>query len=152
MGWVDIRAAYKAELEAVANIGVVTDFEPLTTRREQFLTYFKHAGLSYMQGFTFTREQTTETPRNQARKNDRIHLVVTRGYRAIDNDVQSERAFQELIEAVCDRLRAIENTQLNATLHRVGPPSVRIVEPREFAGYLVHYAEIGQALIEEKTF
>lgn len=152
MALADIRTRIKTVLEGVAAIGVVTDWEPLTTRREDFLTYFKASALAYMQGWTITREQTTERVRNQSRANDRTHLMVIRGYRAIDNATASEKSFQALLEAVCDALRAEENGQLDGTADLVGPPVVRITEPREFSGYLVHYAEIAFPATEAKTF
>jgi hypothetical protein len=102
-----------------------------------------------MQGWTITREASLETKRSQERLNSRRHVIVIRGYRAIDNDTSSEKAFQDLVESVCVALRAEELDQLNATAHLVEPPSVRIFEPRDFAGYLVHYVEIVLPIVEE---
>ena len=147
-----IRAALKTTLEGVASVGIVTAYEPLTTRREHFESYFKHAALAYMQGWTIMRESSLETTRNQARTNDRRHLMVIRGYRTIDSQGASEAAFQDLVESVCDAFRAKENDQLDGQADLIGPPSVRIFEPRDFAGYLVHYVEIAMPIVEAKTF
>lgn len=152
MALADIRAALKTTLETVPAIGVVTAYEPLATRKEHFEAYFKHAALAYMQGWTITRESSAEMTRTQARTNDRRHLMVIRGYRALASQGASEAAFQDLVEAVSDALRAKENDQLGGTADLVGPPSVRIFEPRDFAGYLVHYVEIVYPASEPKTF
>jgi hypothetical protein len=147
-----IRAAIKTTLEAVSNIGIVTPYEPLTTRDEDFKRFFFKATLGIVRGWTITREASPETVRNQARVNDRRHLMVIRGYEAVGVDAAGEEAFQDLVETVCDALRVKHNDQLNSTVREVGPPSVRIIEVRKFSDYLVHYAEIAFPLIEDKTF
>lgn len=152
----NIRNAIKATLEGVAQIGVVTDFEPWATRREQFLTYFKSGPLAYLQGWTITRESSAEEKLSQERRNKRRHLMVIRGYRALDQDGSTEKAFQDLVETVCGALRAKELDQLPdagvPTALLVGPPSVRIAEARTFSDFLVHYVEIIMPVTEEVTF
>ncbi len=149
----DIRGAIKTVLDAInPTIGVVTAYEPLTTRKEHFDTFFKSGALAYLQGWTISRESSGETVRDQARVNERRHLMVIRGYRTIDNKGASEAGFQDDVERVCDALRVKENDQLAGQADVVGPPAVRIFEPRDFAGYLVHYVEIAYPVTEPKTF
>lgn len=136
-----IRTALAAAVASVASVGVVTAFEPLATRREDFETYFKHASLAYIQGWTLTRESTDEREKD-TEENWATHLFVIRGYRALGTDGSTETAFQDLVEAVRARLRREQRDQLGGEATFVGPPSVRIIEPRTFGGYLVHYAEI----------
>lgn len=152
MALADIRTALKIAVSGVASIGVVTDFEPWATRKETFLTYFKSGALAYMQGWTITRESSLEEKRTQERSNSRRHLMVIRGYRALDQDGATEKAFQDLIEAVCAALRVKELDALDGTALLVGPPSVRISEPRTFSDYLVHYVDIAVPVTEEVTF
>jgi hypothetical protein len=152
-GLADQRAAIRSTMAGLApTIGVVTEYEVMVRRKEDFVTKFKHADLAYMQGWTITREASLETKRNTARTNDRLHVFVIRGYRTIDQHGATETAFQDDVERVCDALRAEENDQLNATAKSVGPPSVRVFEPRDFSGYAVHYVEIACPAVEPKTF
>ena len=148
----EIRSAIKTTLDAVASIGVVTDYEPLARRQEDFERFFVNATLGLVRGWTITREASPETVRNQARVNDRRHLMVIRGYQAIGADGTTEKAFQDLVETVCDALRVKHNDQLNTTAREIGPPSVRVLEPRVFSEYLVHYVEIAMPVIEDKVF
>lgn len=152
MSLATIRSAIQTTMQAVADIGVVTDFEPWATRKERFLTYFKAEALAYMQGWTITRESTLERKRDQQRTNSRVHVMVIRGYRAMDQEGTTEKDFQNLIETVCAALRVKELDHLDGTALLVGPPAVRIVETRTFAEYLVHYGEIALPVTEEVTF
>lgn len=148
----DIRTKLKAVLDGVTSIGVVTDFEPWANRKERFDVYFKSAALAYMQGWTITRESSIEEKRHQERVNSRRHLMVIRGYRALDTEGATEKTFQDLIETICGALRAKELDQLDGTALLVGPPQVRIAEARMFSDYLVHYVEITMAVTEEVSF
>jgi hypothetical protein len=105
-----------------------------------------------MQGWTITRESTVETKRDQERVNSRRHLMVIRGYRALDQEGSTEKDFQDLVETVCAALRVKELDHLDGTALLVGPPSVRIAEIRTFSDYLVHYVEITMPATEEVTF
>ncbi len=141
-----LRTAIKAALESVSGIGVVTDYEPLTARQEDFERFFRPNGAAYAQGWTITREATGERG-SVTEGNRRDHTFVIRGYRTIGSDAATEKAFQDLIESVCERLRKEMRDRYGETA-MVSPPSVRLVEPRNFAGYLVHYAEIVQICSE----
>jgi hypothetical protein len=142
----NIRTAMKTALLEVPGIGVVTDHEPLATRKEDFEGFFKHADLPYVQGWTITRESTGERASSTAATR-RDHLMVVRGYRAIGATGATEKAFQDLVEAVCVRLRRELRDQYGG-IAAASPPTVRVVEPRSFAGYLVHYVEIAQTCSE----
>lgn len=141
MSLATIRSAIKTALEAVASIGVVTDYEPLATRREDFERFFKPPGQAYVRGWTITRESTVERD-DTTESNWSDHLFVIRGYGTLGTDGASEKTFQDLVESVLTALRAEQRNQLGGAATIVGPPSVRIFEPRSFGGYLVHYVEI----------
>lgn len=154
MALVDIRTAIRTAMLTVANVGPVTAYEPFVRRQEDFKTFFKDGALAYIQGWTITREASPERMRDAAHTNERTHVMVIRGYRAIDQDAvnPSEPAFQDLIEAVCNTLRAKENDQLDGTCLTCGPPSVRIFDPRAFGEFHVHYVEIAYPVTEPKSF
>jgi hypothetical protein len=137
----DIRTAIVAAVSEVASIGKVNAYEPLATREEDFKTFFFDDELGYVLGWTVTREATTERDRD-TEGNFATHLMVIRGYRPYGADGSTELEFQDLVETVRTRLRREQFNQFGGVATFVGPPVVRICEPRMFAGYLVHYVEI----------
>lgn len=143
----DIRAAIAMAISSVTDVGVVTAYEPLATREEDFKTFFFSKTLGYVQGWTITRETTTERDKD-TEANWTTHLMVVRGYRALGTKGETEAAFQDLVEAIRTRLRREQRDQLGHAATFVGPPAVRIFEPRTFGGYLVHYVEILLAVTE----
>lgn len=144
----DIRSAIKTVVAAVTSIGVVSDYEPHVTREEDFRTFFKHASLAYLRGWSITRESTLELNANTL-ENGSAHLIVIRGYQALDTAGSTEKDFQDLVETVRVELRKAMRTCYSlASVVLVGEPSVRIFEPRMFAGVLVHYVEIVQVCTE----
>ena len=141
----DIRAAIATALSQVSAIGKVNAYDVLATREEDFKAFFFDATLGYIQGWAITREMTTEEDRS-LEDNWSTHRMVIRGYRPIGAGGQTETAFQDKVEDVRDRLRREQRDQLGGVgapmVTFVGPPWVRIFEPRMFGSYLVHYAEI----------
>lgn len=142
-----IRAAIVAALDAIPNIGVVTDFEPYAQREEHFKTYFLDPLLGYVQGWTVTRAAAVETWASD-RDNMVSHEFIVRGYRAINADAASERDFQDMLERVRDVMRANQRLQYGGVTRKVDPPQLRTVEARQFSDCLVHYAEIFQGCAE----
>lgn len=149
MALADIRSAIKTAMQTVASIGVVNDYEPHATREETVRTFFKSAALAYLRGWSITREMTPELNAN-THQNASAHLIVIRGYQALDTAGATEKDFQDLVETVRVELRKAMRTTygLGAAVVLVGEPSVRIFEPRSFAGVLVHYVEITQSVTE----
>lgn len=136
------RAALLSILSGIAGIGVVHDYERWSVDLDKYLAQFRVTinGNTRVQGWTITREATEEIPYVQA-QNLRRHTWAIRGYRGLDDTVASEKAFQDLIEGVCDELR--RRPTLNGTAERdSGPPQVRTVEHRLFGGVTCHYVEI----------
>jgi hypothetical protein len=141
MALAEIRAAIASAMTQVTAVGKVNAYEPLATREEDFRTFFLDPLLDYVQGWSITREMTTERDRD-TESNMSTHLMVIRGYRALGLSGGTEEAFQDIVEAVRTRLRREQREQLGGEATFVGPPSVRILEPRMFGSYLVHYVEI----------
>lgn len=143
----DIRTAIAMAVAEVTDVGIVTPYEPLAMREEDFRSFFLSKALGYVQGWTITREATTERDKD-TEANWATHLMVIRGYRALGASGETEAAFQDKVEAIRTRLRREQRDQLGHTATFVGPPAVRILEPRSFGGYLVHYVEILVAVTE----
>ena len=147
MAFSDLRAGLALRLRTIPGIGVVNDWEPYATREEDFATFFVSEGL--LLGWTICRESTHEGHITRA-LHAADHLFVIRGYRAVDNDAQSEKGFQDLVELARAALRIEQDPgfHLGGAAVKVDHPQLRIVEPRLFGGVLVHYAEIA-IIIEE---
>jgi hypothetical protein len=141
MALADIRTAIAAALAEVTEIGKVNAYDVLATREEDFKTFFFDQDLGYVQGWAITREMTSEKDKD-TEMNWSTHLMVIRGYRPIGAGGTTELEFQDKVEDVRVRLRREQRDQLGQTATLVGPPSVRILEPRMFGSYLVHYVEI----------
>jgi len=143
----DIRTAIATALGQVSAIGKVNAYDVLATREEDFKTFFFDESLGYVQGWAITREITSEIDKD-TEMNWSTHLMVIRGYRPIGAGGTTELAFQDKVEDVRTRLRREQRDQLGGNATFVGPPAVRILEPRMFGSYLVHYVEILLAVRE----
>lgn len=143
-----IRAAMKAALETVANVGKVNAFEPLAVREEDFKTCYVDRRLGYVLGWSIARESAEET-RSSHRTNLVGHTLVVRGVRALAEGGATDTEFQGLVDAVLAVMRKNQVALYGASVVEVGPPQLRITEPRTFAGYTVHYCEIAQRCAEQ---
>jgi hypothetical protein len=141
MSLATIRAQIKTAMESVAGIGIVNDYEPLALRQEDFERFFRPPGESVVRGWSITREASSERDA-VTELNLREHAMVLRGYQGLGADGLTEKAFQDLVELLCVRLRTEQRDQLSGEATLVAPPQVRIFEPRIFAGFLVHYVEV----------
>lgn len=147
MSLADIRSALKTTIEAVTDVGIVSDFDPLVTTEDQFRTFFFNDDLGYVLGWTITRERTEEVDAVTS-LNWRSHDIVIKGYRgALEADGSAtptaEKDFQDMVEAVCVVLRNRQDDGLGGNVSIVEPPQVRVVDVRKYGdAYVVHYAEI----------
>lgn len=142
MSLADIRDAITTTVAGIANIGIVTDFDPVLTREEDFKEFFVDPGLGYVLGWCVTRERSDETDAS-TEQNWREHRMVIKGYRgAREGSLSAEKDFQDLIEDVCSALRARIDDALGQTVSILGPPNVRSVKIELFGVYLVHAVEI----------
>lgn len=146
MALADIRAAIATVMGEVPGIGVVNAFDPLAQRKEDLEAFFRPAvsvGIlaGYLLGWAITRESTIERDAT-TEQNFAEHVMVIRGYRTLGAGGATETDFQDLVELLRARLRREQRDQLLGSATFVGPPSVRILEPRKFSEYLVHYVEL----------
>lgn len=150
MSLAQIRAALKATVLTVPQVGIVSDFEPAVTREEDLKTYFLNPALGYVLGWSMTRETTAARDATNESDFDE-HLLVLRAYRAVDNAGASEKQLQDLVELVRTAIRAEESGRWNDLVQFVRPPQVRIFEARLFGAVLVHYCEVTVLVTEHVT-
>jgi len=143
-----VREQIRVILAGVAGIGVVHDYERLSTDWNTFLNHFKDAE-GRINGCTITRTATPERWLTNI-EYERVHEIAIRCYFGLQDGAASEIAFQALIERICDAFRG--NDTLNGTCETTCPEfggmagrsglQVGLVEPRMFGGVLCHYGEL----------
>ena len=134
-----IRARIKSDLEAIEGIGVVHDYERWASDWGKFLDLMKDPVTQTIRGWTITRE-SSEGEREAPAEANRYPVYVVRGYWGLSDLNASERAFDDLVEAVQDALGA--DVTLGGIVDHVEEPIVRALEPRMYGSVLCHYAEI----------
>ena len=140
-----IRAQIKTELESVTNIGLVHDYDRLTTTWGELLARFK----TTIGGGDQVRAWTIQwggfvpgDPQSVGGLFVRFHQFVIRGYLGLDDSTATEKTFSALAETVSNELDG------SATLHSLSTyfdtpwASVPVCEARMFGSALCHYCEI----------
>jgi hypothetical protein len=145
MSLANIRTQLKSILETVPGIGKVHDFERWTNDWKSFLSNFKTED-NKINGWVITRTSATERLRAVSAVNTRTHKLVIKGYYGLKDSKESEKAFQDLIEAICNALRV--NNDLNRSCLRSDPPQLVRVLHGKYAGILVHLCQI-HLLVDE---
>jgi len=141
MSEVLIREQIKTILSAVADIGVVHDYERWASDWPAYLELFSIKTLAgtYINGWEIMRKKTPS--RTGSSTHDlRTHTFLIRGIYGLKDSAASEITFQALIEAICSAFRS--NYQLNSTADNTEPVQVDLVENRVFGNVLCHYCEL----------
>lgn len=135
-----IKAAVVAAVKAVDGAGDnAYYYQPYVKTDAALKATFGQANGPLL-GWTVARESTAARDRTVGGVEE-THLLVLRGYHAINEDGTSELAFEALVEAVRAALRSNRTLTFTAFITNP-PPSVRTAEARMYCGVLVHYAEI----------
>lgn len=151
-----IRAEYKTILESVTGIGKVHDYSRLATDWKVFLDLFKDPSSETILGWEISREASPEerlhlSGASPGSVSDRKHIMLIRGYSSLQDATGTQKTFDNLIEAICDKFRPL--ITLNDVALKVETPMiVSVVTEREFGGVLCHYAELRQAVWDRLTF
>ncbi|OPX19129.1 MAG: hypothetical protein BZ151_10895 [Desulfobacca sp. 4484_104] len=145
MSYSTIRDYIETQLNTIAGIGVVHDYERWASNWKDLLRLYQSS--SKLNGWSITRRSTSEEweARPVVR---RRHVFEITGIYSLDDSAGSEKTFQDLVEAVCAKFRHDPNLGGNCLLS--GPPQVENVEARMFGSVLCHVAEIS-LLVEERS-
>lgn len=147
-----VRAALVALVAAVPGIGQVHDRERYSRDEAKFRQLFvtRVDGTDQLRGWWLRRAATMERTLGVGR-NMEVHTWHVRGYMALADDAATELAFDELIEALRDAVRA--NAELGGVCQQ-GPidsptDGLQVINsmPVLFCGVLCH-----SALLELKTW
>lgn len=145
-----IRAAIKTAVESVSNVGLVYDYQRLTTEWDGFLNLFKTtiSASEVIRGWCITCEGVTPVERETYGGNTsnyaRNYPYKIRGYFGVDDSAASEKTAFAIAELVVD---ALTDHISSAALDNI--PSLDIFEPRVFGGVLCHFAEISMTVLDE---
>lgn len=143
----DIRAAIVAELQAIGNIGLVHDYERYAKSEGDFRTLYLYdlgGGEKQIRGWYLRRMGTVQT-REVMGSHEDVHQWLIRGFMAIDDASASEKAFDDLIEAIRERFQA--NGSLSGLISSIYSPEGKGIEVAEsqpvlFGGVLCHSAKL----------
>lgn len=140
----DIRAAIVATMQGVAGVGVVHDHEAYAHSMDRLKALYVPAGESQLRGWFVRREAVTETGRIQPRSVEYLRWRI-QGVMALNEDADSELAFDDLVEQLRDAFRI--NDTLGGTVAQCAMPDgseagLQVVDsgPVMFANVLCHAA------------
>jgi hypothetical protein len=135
-----IRHELVAIIEGVTGIGKVHNYLRWSDKYSTFLNLFKDDN-DKINGVMVTRDKTDEEYSGGGRTSEREHNIKIICIYGLEDGEQTEIYFQDtIVEGICAKLRA-QKTLNNRTAF-LGPPQVKVVEPRKFGNVLCHYAEI----------
>jgi hypothetical protein len=107
-----------------------------------FLELFKSENISGEKMITawfITRSSSNEEVFSN-RENIRNHLLTISGYLGINENNNTSRRFEEIIEDICDAFRG--NITLNNKCLEISPVQVEKVQDKYLGSILCHYAEL----------
>ena len=150
MGFATFRDEVKTTLEAVDGIGQVYDHMRLLTHWEKFKQdAVKDGRVNIWEITRLTMEEELETPQNQGGVEGCFqdkHLIGIIGHFSVDDKKESEKTFQDLIDAIVEAFRV--NNTLGGTVLIPQQPQVPGIGHEMFASVLCHAVQITFLAIE----
>lgn len=144
-----IRAHLKSIVTAVANVGVVHDYDRWSNEWPDFLAHFKTAigGVDQIRGWSigyngFEAEDIEIDPNRL-----RSHGFSIHGYLGLEDSLATEKTAAALAETVCNAFDDSTTLHNGATYYNTSPARL-LFEPRMFGGVLCHYIEIRLTVTE----
>jgi hypothetical protein len=142
-----VRAAIKAKLVAIADIGVVHDYERYIREPSKLQALYVSGDPARLRGWHIRRISTREFLEDIARWRVVIGWRI-RGFMAVDDEGTTEKTFDDLVEAIRDAFRADDD--LGGLIFSCVDPSsdeagVQLInhQPVLFCGVFCHHAELG---------
>lgn len=157
MSLATIRAAIRAKLEAVADIGRVHDYERFAKEPAPFLALYKDPRDGRLRGWWFDRVSTRELDRDTGTVR-RIHTWRITGYLGLEDADATGKSLQDLVEAITDAFRSdrtLGGTVLDLRDMTVedAPAGVQVdaIDTVMLAGVLCHRAQLRLTTETEET-
>lgn len=150
MSFATVRTEIKTLLESVSGIGKVHDFRRHTRFWDDF--FERHIADGKVNNWEITRGSFSQevfavqnSAGNEPFFHDQHEVSIT-GYMSLNDENESEKTFQTLIDNIIAKIRV--NNQLNNTTILPRQLQVPVIEHRTFGGVLVHFAELTFEAIE----
>jgi hypothetical protein len=151
-----VRTELKSIILLVSGIGKVHDYERYTHDWKQYQKFFTKddkVNVWQIERPTFTRYvHGSQGPTNGVERV--IHDFFIRGFYAINDELATEKTFQDIVEGVCQALR--NKPDLNGKAEMVKISSDSPVTGRIYKDYLgavlCHIAEVSVSIQEKITF
>lgn len=154
MSLADIRERIKTILAGVDGVGVVHDYERLSTDWNKFLGHYKDAE-GRINGCMFAREKRPKKQMTMG-ETETAHIFVIRRIMGVKDGEATGILFDDHVEALGDAFDGDET--LGGACRTINPDwgpmdgdvglQIEIIEPRTFGGVLCHYAELKLCVIE----
>jgi hypothetical protein len=141
MSLANIISATATILGTVTGIGTVHAYERWAADEKTFKDLFVLEGK--VNGWAITREGTTVVDHVGGASMD-THDIVIRGYYSLDDSANTEKTFQDLIEAIRSKFNPNRRLTVSGTVnaHTSERIQVRPIQHRMFGGVLCHYCEL----------
>ena len=150
MGFADIRTEFVTLIKSVSGIGRVHDFIRHSTFLDELFS--RHSKGGKINDWEITRISAAQEliSAQGGFANEpcfhNTHNLVVNGYMSVTDELQSEKEFQDLIDAIV--LKIQQNNLLNNSILLPKQLQVPIIEHRTFGGVLVHFAQLTFEAIE----
>lgn len=149
----DLAEDIKTKLTAVAGTGIIHTYERQTASPAKFIELFTSSGK--VCGWEITRSGVTEHKRGA---NFRHHRFQLKGYLGLQDAGATAVTFQDLVDAICDKLRHADPEAAGASWYykngdddTAAAAQVLIINDRMFGNVLCHCAEISLSITERIT-
>lgn len=151
-----VRSKIKTLIEDVSGIGKVHDYERYTHNWKQYEKLFtknNKVNVWQIERATFTRfvHATTGPTAGVERV---IHDFIIRGFYGLSDELASEKAFQNLIEGVCQKFRGYPDLDSTAEMIKMSPenPITGSIRKEYLGTVLCHIVEINISIQEKVDF
>ena len=153
-----IREQIKAILQGVPGIGIVHDYERLTTDWTVFLGRFKDAD-GRINGCTFAREKRVKQQSTMG-ETEKAHIIAFRRVMGVKDSDATGIIFDDHLEVLADAFDDYET--LNGVCRTINPDwgpmadvvglQIDMIGIHEFGKVLCHYAECRLCVIEANEY
>jgi len=146
-----LRAAVKAAVNGVTNIGQVYDRQPWAAEMSAYLDLFKTriSSTDQIRGWSITHEGADASQLAIKKLVRRVYTYRIRGYLGLDDSAETEKTFAALVESVMNALD--DDTTLHASGAHVAYSNLESFGHIVFGSVLCHYVEIVQQVAENRT-
>lgn len=143
--WASIVARIQAQMQTIANIGLVHDRDRLAVEANDIenTLFWDDAGTRRLRVWTIRLRDMPTRPAAAHSEAEWIRHVEIEGFLQFDDAAASETTTKTLAESVIRTLWSdAQTTKLNNTILFAKPPRIEDTEPKRFAAVLCSYVRL----------